>query len=272
MVNKKQLPPEEPSELESTYFEVQAYFGVTKHMGGLKATRELIELCRINKDKYVLVIGCGVGITPCYLAEKHGCRVVGIDISEGMVEKSKERAKRKGVEDRTEFRVADAQNLPFGDNFFDAVICESVNAFIPDKQKAANEYMRVIKPGGYVGFNECTWIKTAPPELAKYLSRIMGAEFPPHDNGWKELLEGAGLEDIVARTYRATILGQWINEVRQIEFLAFLRAWYRFLILLIKSPACRRFTKETLAMPRSIFSLFKYFGYGIYAGGKSIKS
>ena len=264
MENDKQLSPEG----RTVYFALQADWGITKHMGGLKATRELIELCHINKDKYVLVVGCGVGITPCYLAERYGCRVVGVDLSERMIDRSKERAKREGVEDRVEFRVADAQKLPFEDALFDAVISESVNAFIEDKQGAVSEYVRVIKPGGYVGLNECTWIKEPPPELAEYLSRIMGAEFPIYNNGWKELLEGAGLREMVARICKTNALNQWISEVRQVRPLDIFGAWYRFLLLFIKSPACRRFVKETLSMPRSIFGLFQYFGYGIYIGRK----
>ena len=268
MANKTQLSPQVISELEHPYFELQASWGMTKHMGGLKATRELIELCHIDEGKYVLVVGCGVGITPCYLAKRYGCRVVGIDLSERMIDRSNERAKRGGVEDRVEFRVADAQNLPFEDNIFDAVICESVLAFIEDKQGTVDEFARVGKPGGYVGFNEVTWIKAPPPELAAYLSRLVGAEFLTCDSGWKELLEGSGLRETVVRIYKTNALSQWVNEVRQFEFLDFLRAWYRFLFLFIKSPACRRFAKDALTMPKSIFSLFKYFGYGIYVGRK----
>ncbi|MFC1943163.1 class I SAM-dependent methyltransferase [Chloroflexota bacterium] len=264
----KKLSPEEISELGASYFELQASWGMTKHIGGLKATRELIELSHINKGTYVLVVGCGVGVTPCYLAKRYGCRVVGVDLFESMIDRSNERVKRKGVEDRVECRIADAQNLPFEDSLFDVVICESVNAFIGDKQRAASEYVRVIKSGGYVGLNECTWIKTPPPELAEYLSRIMGAEFPTCNNGWKELLEGSGLRETVARIYKTNAISQWSNEVRQFEFLDFLRAWYRFFFLFIKSSACRKFVKETLTMPRSIFGLFQYFGYGIYAGRK----
>ena len=63
MENKKQILPEETSGLESFYFEFQAEIGFTKHMGGLKATKELIELCHIDKGKYVLEVGCGVGKT-----------------------------------------------------------------------------------------------------------------------------------------------------------------------------------------------------------------
>lgn len=268
MVSKKQSSIEEKTETENSYFELQAYWGMTKHMGGLKATRQLVELCHISEDKYVLVVGCGVGVTPCYLVKRYGCRVVGVDLSDKMIHRSKERAKRQGVEDRLEFRVADAQNLPFKDATFDTVICESVNAFIEDKQRAAIEYVRVTKPGGYVGLNEVTWIKAPPPELIEYLSRIMGAEFLTCNDGWRELLEGSGLKEIVAKVYKTNALSQWINEVRQFEFLDFLRAWSKYLYMFMKSPACRRFTKEALTFPRNILSLFKYFGYGLYVGRK----
>lgn len=264
MENKEQLSPEEMSEF---YFEFQAVMGVTKHMGGLRATEELIEPCRINKDKYVLEVGCGLGRTVCYIAKRYGCRVVGTDISERMVDRSRERAKKEGVADRVKFRVADAQNLPFEDALFDAVIGESVTAFPADKEKAISEYVRVTKPGGYVGLNECTWVKAPPPELAEYLFRITGAKLET-SNGWRELLEGSGLTDIVARTYKISALEQWANEIRQLDFMEHLRAWYRFLFLLIKSPACRRFSKEALSMPKNIFDIFKYFGYGIYVGRK----
>jgi len=267
MENKKQISPEETSELESFYFEFQAEMGFTKHMGGLKATKELIELCHIDKGKYVLEVGCGVGKTSCYIAENQGSRMVGVDIIEGMINKSKERAKRKGVENRVEFRVADAQNLPFEDDLFNAVIGEFVTTFPKDKKRAASEYVRVTKPGGYVGLNECTWIKAPPPELAEYLSRITGAK-PETSDGWKGLLEGSGLTEIVARTYKISVLDQWINEIRGLDFRDYSGAWYRFLSQFIKNPACRRFAREALSMPKNIFSLFKYLGYGIYVGRK----
>ena len=57
--------------------------------------------------------------------------------------------------------VADAQCLPFADRTFDAVICESVTAFVPGKLRAVAEYARVMRPGGYVGLAEGTWL--TPP-------------------------------------------------------------------------------------------------------------
>jgi len=239
-------------------------------MGNKKqlSERELIEACHIDKDSHVLDVGCGVGITACYLAKEYGCKVVGLDLSEMMVKRSKERAKRKNVEDKVEFKIGDAQDLPFNDGVFDAVICESVVAFPKDKQKVVSEYARVTKPGGYVGINEVTWVETPPPELIEYLSRALGGvEFSTPD-GWKRLLERAGLAGIVARTYKTSAWRQWASEVRQMDPRDYLGAWGKFFSLCFKSPAVRKWIKEVSTPPRSVFRIFKYFGYGIYVGRK----
>jgi cyclopropane fatty-acyl-phospholipid synthase-like methyltransferase len=61
------------------YFAFLAQLGFTKHIGSMQATRELIELCHIQRGAHVLDVGCGVGATPRYLAEELGCRVIGVD-------------------------------------------------------------------------------------------------------------------------------------------------------------------------------------------------
>jgi arsenite methyltransferase len=50
-------------------------------------------------------------MTPCYVAKKYGCRVVGVEIYEKMIDRAEERAKRDSVADRVEFRVADPKEL-----------------------------------------------------------------------------------------------------------------------------------------------------------------
>ncbi len=256
------------SEPESYYFDLQASWGLTKHMGGLEATRKLIEACHIDKDSYVLDVGCGVGITTCYLARESGCKVVGVDLSEMMIEKSKKKARRKNVEDKVEFKIGDAQDLPFRNGVFDAVISESVVAFSKDKQKVINEYARVTKPGGYVGINEVTWVETPPPELVKYLYRALGqAEFL-YPDGWKDLLEKATLTGVTASVCKTGALRQWISEVRQMDPRDYLGAWGKFFPLFFKSPVVRKWVKEIIIPPKSIFRIFKYFGYGIYVGRK----
>ena len=260
---KKQSPN---TEAKSHYFEFQASWGLTKHMRGLDATRELIEACGIDKDSYVLDVGSGVGITACILAEEYGCKVMGVDLSEMMVKRSQERAQRKKLGDRVEFKTGDAQDLPFDDEIFNAVICESVVAFPKDKQKVINEFARVTKPGGSVGMNEVTWIETPPPDLASYLHRALGqAEFLDPE-GWKHLLQEAGLKNIEARVYKTNALSQWASEVKLMNPRDYLGAWGKLFSLCIKSPEVRNWIKEIIVPPKSIFKLFNYFGYGLYVG------
>ena len=70
----------ENAELKMTYLDLQAYAGVTKHMGGFEATDELLSLCHIKNAQQVLDVGCGIGVGPAYMAKTYGCRVVGVDI------------------------------------------------------------------------------------------------------------------------------------------------------------------------------------------------
>jgi ubiquinone/menaquinone biosynthesis C-methylase UbiE len=106
-----------------------------------------------------------------------------------------------------EFKVADAQELPFANDLFDVVMTESVTVFPADKQKAVNEYTRVVKPGGYVALNESTWINNPPPpELLEWAAKDLGANvYPLSESGWKELLEKAGLRDVFVKINRINL-------------------------------------------------------------------
>ena len=252
------------------FFDFAAEIGITKHFGGVGATEELVELCHIGAGKYVLDVGCGVGVTPCFLARRYGCRVVGVDISERMVERSRERAQREGLADRVEFRVADAQDLPFEDNLFDAVITESVTAFPEDKQRAVNEYARVTKPGGYVGLGESTWLKVPPPpELVAWAAQDLGANVEPlASDGWVGLLEGAGLREIVVRPYAISVRNEAKEISRRYGCGGMLGVFWRMLSLYATSPAYRSFVKEARGGGVVPENLDEYFGYGVYAGRK----
>lgn len=253
--------------MESYYFELQAALGVTNHLGGLKATRDLVELCHIDKDSSVLDVGCGSGATTLYIANTYGCRVVGVDIREEMVARSKKRG-QKGIQENVKFHVADAENLPYEDNSFDMIISESVTAFMDSKRKAIAEYVRVAKPGGYIGLNETTWIKSPPKELVNYLSRTMGVH-PESPEQWEALLRGSELRDTVVKLCKTTYVHQWASEVKMAGFTDVVKPWGRLLSLYVKDPLYRRviheMVREAVKIPRNIF---EYFGYGLYVGKK----
>ena len=118
------------------FLDMQASIGITKHVGGIEATDELLALCHIQDAREALNVGCGIGVGPAHIAKKYGCRVVGVDLSDKMIEWSRQRAKQERVEARVEFRTADVLDLPFEANRFDVVISESVLIFVEDKARA----------------------------------------------------------------------------------------------------------------------------------------
>lgn len=255
---------------ENPYFSLQADWGISKHFGGRTATRELADMCYVGAGSRVLVVGCGTGVTTSFLAEHYGSTVTGIDISPGMVQRAGERVRQRQLQELVDIRQADATALPFADAAFDVVICESVNAFIPERDPAMREYYRVLTPGGYLGINECVWLHEPPSSLRKYIARIMNAEFPTVNGaGWDEPVARGGFEIAFVATRRTTIWRQWHEELRQTDLRDFGRAWGRMLFSCPRDPSCRRFVRDTLRMPPAVFGFLKYFGYQLCVGRKT---
>lgn len=251
------------SDPEISYFELQAYIGTTKHLGGFDTTQELIAKCQIDGHTYVLEVGCGVGATTCYLAKQYGCRVMGVDLREAMIANANERAGREGIEGLVEFRVADAQSLPFDEAMFDVVFCESVATFIEDKQLVASEFARVVKPGGRVGLNEEVWLKPPPDGIAAKVRSLWGIEPDiPTVADWLAWLQRAGLKGVEHTVY-AFDARREATQVKRYRFRDFWLMFSRTLGLYLRSASFREYMKGRQRAPKD---LFEYFGYVLLVG------
>lgn len=129
----------------------------------------------------VLDVGCGTGINLLEMARVLGpCRLlVGVDLSPGMVEVARLKAAATGIP--ALFMVADGESLPFPDQTFDFVVCNSVLHWLEDRARAVAEFARVLRPGGQLllscaaqpGFGEWTAVVQAA------LSATAGGWAPP---------------------------------------------------------------------------------------------
>jgi arsenite methyltransferase len=253
------------SEKARSYFEFLANLGMTKHFGSMEATRKLVALCRIGSGQYVLDVGCGVGATPSYLAKAADCRVVAVDLLEKMIEQSRERAKAEGVQDRVESTVADARHLPFEDNLFDAVIMESLNVFFEDKRKAMSEYVRVTRPGGYVGITEMTWLRPPSPEAEEYFKRVVYADVL-QASGWTELLEEAGLKEVVGSAHPVDIPLESKGRFERYGCRGMAKVMLKMLVVFFRDRGAREFLKDgTGGLSKDWLGDV---GYGVFVGRK----
>lgn len=144
---------------------VATLLGESYHPGGLALTRRLTGQLRLRTDTPVLDVACGRGATAITIASEHGCAVSGVDLSEANIASAEYAASKTGG--RFDFRVGDAEALPFADNTFAAVVCECALCTFPDKSTAASEFARVLGPGGRLGITDVTVdLDRLPPELS----------------------------------------------------------------------------------------------------------
>src|SRR5260221_8759715 len=124
----------------------------------------------------ILEIACGTGQVTRLLRERlHKARIVATDLNPGMLELAK---KIINPEDKIKWLVADALELPFEENTFDAVVCQFGMMFLPDKQKGANEAYRVLKPGGR--FINNTWDRLETNPATKIAQDVINSFFKDH--------------------------------------------------------------------------------------------
>ena len=246
-----------------SYLDFQAYVGITKHNGGSDATNELLSLCHIESAREVLNVGCGIGVGSAYIARKYGCRVVGVDISEKMIEWSRLRAREERVEDKVEFQVADVLDLPFDADRFDVVIVESVLAFVTDKPRALAECMRVTRPGGHVGLNEALWIKHPTAEMQAQMLAQAHTHIPSAEE-WQTLWEQSGLLDRAVSIRKIDARYEVRDRLRWVGRRWAMRAFGRLIHLYLTNAAARQSIRDMFGFGLGT----DYLGYGLFAGRK----
>lgn len=96
----------------------------------------------------ILEVGVGTGISLPGYARKS--RITGVDISEDMLAKARERVRRLNLGNVDDIHVDDAENLSFADNSFDVVVAQYVVSACPHPTKALDEFARVCRPGGEI--------------------------------------------------------------------------------------------------------------------------
>lgn len=260
--------------LGGSFLEDQARIGISVHLGGLPATRRLLALCRVAGAGEVLDVGCGIGVGPVAIARVHDCRVTGVDRSPRMIDWARRRARDAGVGDRVSFVVADVLELPFQDDRFDATIAESVLAFVPDKERAIAEMVRVTKRGGYVGLNEGFLLTGAASPRVTELARRIGSAIVTLAV-WRELWDRSGLDEQVVRAYQLDAAHEIRDRFRWVGlrrlFAASARAGWQYLteastrqLLQVMYASLRRGPEDEPGTPPPWAS----FGYGLFVGRK----
>lgn len=137
------------------------YYGPTgkekkeRRQAQIDLIEELLTWAGVTGAEHLVDVGCGIGGSSIYLAQKYGASATGITLSPVQAKRATERAQAAGLGETVCFQVADALSMPFADNSFDFVWSMESGEHMPDKEKFLQECYRVLKPGGT--FLMATW-------------------------------------------------------------------------------------------------------------------
>ncbi len=144
-----------------------ALIGATLQIVG----EQLAEAMDLRAGQTLLDVAAGNG-NVTLAAARRWCNVTSTDYVETLLARGRKRAEADGL--RIDFRIADAENLPFDDGSFDAVVSTFGAMFSPDQNKTASEMLRVCRAGGKIGLANWT-----PEGFIGRMFKVIGKHMPP---------------------------------------------------------------------------------------------
>jgi arsenite methyltransferase len=187
--------------------------GDSFHPGGLALTEHLGRALGLSAQMRVLDVASGKGASAVHLAQVFGCHVLGIDYGDESVAAARVAAQSAGVDHLVQFAQGDAEALPCGAEEFDAVLCECAFCTFPDKDIAAREFARVLKPGSKVGLTDLTRAGETPQELQGLLAWVACIADALPLGGYERHLLAGGMTPTIIEEHNDA-LAQMVRDVR----------------------------------------------------------
>tara|TARA_Y100001963_G_C6712622_1_gene415043 strand:- start:250 stop:978 length:729 start_codon:yes stop_codon:yes gene_type:complete len=164
----------------------------------IKWRKKVVEIVKKQQPKTILDIATGTGDLAINLAETSAEKIVGLDISPGMLEVGKEKVKAKQLDNRVEMIIGDSENMPFEDNTFDAITVAFGVRNFETLENGLKDILRVLKPGGTFVILE-TSVPTKFPfrqgykAYSKFILPSIGRLFSKDKTAYKYLSESASV-------------------------------------------------------------------------------
>ncbi len=136
--------------------------GDTPRRAQARLIEQLVERAGIRPGSRVLDVGCGVGGSSVWLAERMGCEVLGLTISPVQVRMASESARRRGLDGRVRFELRDANALDLEPGGFDAVWVVECSEHLDDKADFLARCASVLRPGGVLAL--AAWLDASGGE------------------------------------------------------------------------------------------------------------
>lgn len=176
------------------------------------------EFAKMKEGDFVVDLGSGAG-NDCFVARAivgATGNVVGIDMTEAMIEKARGNADQLGF-NNVEFRLGEIEKIPITANRADVVVSNCVLNLVPDKRKAFSEIFRILKKGGHFSISDVVLVGALPKGLQQdaemYAGCVSGAI---QKQEYLDLIIEAGFVNVTVQKEKAItipeeILGKYMS-------------------------------------------------------------
>jgi demethylmenaquinone methyltransferase/2-methoxy-6-polyprenyl-1,4-benzoquinol methylase len=204
----KNVTPYKDSELGKKEQVAQMFDTISGNYDGLnrvisfgidvKWRKKVLQLVSDKNPKTVLDIATGTGDLAILMTNTTAEKIIGLDISAGMLEVGRNKIKSKNLSDKIEMILADSENMPFEDNTFDAITVAFGVRNFENLEKGLAEILRVLKPNGIFVILETsvpdkTPFKQGYTFYSKNILPLIGKLFSKDDSAYQYLSESASV-------------------------------------------------------------------------------
>ena len=164
----------------------------------IKWRKKVVKIIAASHPDSILDIATGTGDLAINLAETGASRIVGLDISSGMLEIGKQKINKKGLDAKIEMILGDSEKMPFEDNAFDAITVAFGVRNFETLENGLKEIYRVLKPGGTFVILETSMPTKTPYKqgynfYTKNILPLIGKAFSKDRSAYKYLCESASV-------------------------------------------------------------------------------
>lgn len=162
----------------------------------IKWRNKVVDIVAQHQPQNILDIATGTGDLAISLTKTSATEIVGLDISEGMLEVGRKKISDKQLDSKIKMMVGDSENLPFDDNMFDAITVAFGVRNFENLEKGLSEIYRVLKPTGCFVILETsvptkTFYKQGYSFYTKYIMPNIGKVFSKDQSAYSYLSKSA---------------------------------------------------------------------------------
>jgi len=164
----------------------------------VKWRRKVLKMVSDKNPEMILDIATGTGDLAILMTETKAKKIIGLDISAGMLEVGRKKIAQKNLSDKIEMVLGDSENIPYPDNTFDAITVAFGVRNFETLEKGLAEILRVLKPNGiFVILETSVPVKTPYKQgykfYSKYILPLIGKLFSKDDSAYQYLSDSASV-------------------------------------------------------------------------------